>query len=389
MNNVYIIGTGMTKISEHWEKSLRQLLVEAALKAVDNALISLKDIEGIFVGNMSSGYLQGQEHLGSLLATWLGIQGVAACKVEAACASGGVAFHQAVLSVASGFYDCVLAIGVEKMSDVITNDVTSALIMADDQEYAASIGATFVGLNALVYRAYMERYNVKQEDIALFPVHCHKYAQYNPYARFRNTITVEDVLNSPLIADPIRLLDSSPTGDGSAAAVLCSENFLRKIGRRDELVKVLASSVATDTFSLNDRDDLTTLYASKIALKKALRMANIDINQINLMEVHDAFSILGVIHLEDLGFAEKGKGVNLIKEGQIEYDGRIPTNISGGLKARGHPIGATGIYQIVEVTRQLLDKADAKQVPDPTIGLAQNVGGVGGTISINILGKVR
>jgi len=383
-----VIGTGLTRIGEHWDRSLRDLITEAILMAIDDASISTKDIEAIYVGNMSSGYLQGQEHLGSLVATWLGVPGVAACKVEAACGSGGAAFHQAYLAVASGLYDCVVASGVEKMTDAITSDVTSALIMADDQEYVAYMGATFVGLNALVYRYYMEKYNVRQEKIAAFSVHCHKYAKLNPYAQFRREVTLEEVLNSPMIADPIHLLEAAPIGDGAAAVILCSENFINRLKLKRE-VEVIASTLATDSISLYDREDLTTLKATRVAVEKAYKIAKVSPRDVDVLEVHDAFSILGVIHLEDLGFARKGEGWKLIEDGEVEVDGKIPTNLFGGLKARGHPIGATGIYQVVEITRQLQGRAGKCQVSDPELGLAQSVGGVGGTVVINLLKRVR
>mgnify|MGYP000356633707 CR=1 FL=1 len=388
MRKVFVIGTGLTKIGEHWDRSLRDLITEAILAAVDDAAVEVKNIEAIYIGNMSSGYLQGQEHLGSLVATWLGIPGVAACKIEAACASGGAAFHQAYLAVASGQYDCVIASGVEKMTDAVTSDVTSALIMADDQEYVAYTGATFVGLNALVYRHYMEKYGVKQEKIAAFSVHCHKYAKYNPYAQFRREVTLEEVLRSPMIADPIHLLEAAPIGDGAAAVMLCSEDFLNKL-KLEKKVEVIASTLATDAFSLYDREDITTLRATRIAAEKAYRMAKVSPKDIDVLEVHDAFSILGVIHLEDLGFAKKGEGWKLVEEGELEVDGSIPTNLFGGLKARGHPVGATGIYQIVEVAWQLQGKASKCQVDNAELGLAQSVGGVGGTVVINILKRVR
>lgn len=387
LNKVYLIGGGATKIGEHWEKSLRDLFVEAALKAVDSAEISLKDIEAVYVGNMSSGELQGQEHLGSLMATWLGIPGVAAAKVEAACASGGVAFHQAYLAVASGLYDCVLVGGVEKMTDAIIYDVTAALIMADDYEYVAFTGASFVGLNAIVYRYYMEKFGVKQEDIALFAVHDHKYAVKNPYAQYQFAVSLEKVLESPNVADPIKLFECAPVGDGSAALVICSEDFAKKLGK-DFLVQVAASTVATDTISLTNRRDLATLEATVKAANRAYRIAKISVEDIDVIEVHDAFTILGVLHLEDLGFAEKGQGWKLLKEGELEKNAKIPTNMSGGLKARGHPVGSTGVYQIFDIYLQLIGEAP-NQVDSAEIGLAQSVGGVGGTVAINILRRVK
>ena len=388
LRRVYVAGLGATPIGEHWEKSLRDLMVESSLKAISNAGIDKKDIDAIFVGNMSSGYLQGQEHLGALLATWLGIPGVTACKVEAACASGGAAFHNAFLAVKSGLYDCVLAVGVEKMTDAVTSDLTKALIMADDQEYTAFVGFSFVALNALVYRAYMKKYGARQEDIALFAVHDHKYAVNNPLAQYRREVTLETVLSSPVVADPLRLFECAPTGDGSAAILLCSGEKMKSLGLEPE-VEVAASTVSTDILSLHDRDDLTTLMGTRRASEKAYRMAKISPEDVDVIEVHDAFTILGVIHLEDLGFAKKGEGWKLVKEGEIEKNGKIPTNTMGGLKARGHPVGATGIYQIYDVATQLLGRAGANQVDEAEIGLAQNVGGVGGTVSISILRRVR
>lgn len=385
MRRVFVVGAGATPIGEHWERSLRDLMVEAATKAMEDAGIERNRVEAIFVGNMLSGTLQGQEHLGALLATWLGMPGVAAAKIEAACGSGGAAFHQAYLAVASGLYRCVLALGVEKMSDAVTRDVTSALIMADDQEYVAYTGASFVGLNALIYRAYMSNYGARQEDIALFAVHDHHYAVNNPYAQFRREVSLNDVLQSPMVADPIRLLECAPTGDGSVALVLCCEDLVE----RDEVVEVAASSLSTDVLSLHDRVKLTTLMATRRAMERALRMARMDLNNIDVLEVHDAFTILGVIHLEDLGFANKGEGWKLVKEGEIELGGSVPTNLMGGLKARGHPVGATGIYQLFDLVLQLRGEAGNNQLDGAEIGLAQNVGGVGGTVSINILRRVR
>ncbi|RLE85289.1 MAG: thiolase domain-containing protein [Thermoprotei archaeon] len=388
MRKVYVVGGGAIRIGEHWTFSLRDLMVHAAEKAIEDAGIDKKDVEAIYVGNMSSGPLQGQEHLGPLLATWLGVPGVAGYKVEAACASGGAALHNAFLAVASGLYSCVLALGVEKMSDALTADLTSALIMADDQEYVAFTGTSFVGLNALVYRAYMERFRVRQEDIALFAVHDHKYAVNNPYAQFRREISVDDVLSSPLVADPIRLFECAPIGDGAAALILCSEEFTNRL-KTDVLIELAGSAVATDIFSINNRDDLLNLKATRIASERALKMANVDIKDVDVLEVHDAFTILGVLHLEDLGLAKKGEGWKLVKEGEIEVGGKIPTNTMGGLKARGHPVGATGMYQALEILTQLRGEAGKNQVEDAEVGLAQNVGGLGGTVTINVFRRVR
>ncbi|RLE81982.1 MAG: thiolase domain-containing protein [Thermoprotei archaeon] len=388
MGRVVVLGVGLTKVGEHWNKSIRDLFVEAALRAVEDAGIELSDIEAVIVGNMSSGYLQGQEHLGALMSTWLGLRGVATAKVESACASGGVAFHQAFLAVASGIYDCVLVGGVEKMTDAVTEDVISALIMADDQEYVASTGITFAGLNALVYREYMRKYGVKQEEIAYFAVHDHKYARDNPYAQYPFEVSLEQVLASPLVADPIRLLESSPISDGAAAVVLCSLEKAKSI-KSEGLVEVVGSAVATDILSPHEREDLTTLYATHVAAERAYKMAKVEPKDINVVEVHDAYTVLGPIHLEDLGFVKKGDGAKFVVEGNIEKDGKLPTNTFGGLKARGHPVGATGIYQIVEVVWQLRGEAGKNQVSDAEIGLAQSVGGVGSSVAVNIFRRLR
>uniref|UniRef100_A0A7J3X8M2 Thiolase domain-containing protein n=1 Tax=Thermofilum pendens TaxID=2269 RepID=A0A7J3X8M2_THEPE len=388
MRRVFVAGIGATRVGEHWDRSLRDLMREASLKAIQDSGLSKKDIEAVYVGNMSSGFLQGQEHLGSLLATWIGTPGVAAAKVEAACASGGVALHQAYLAVKSGVYDCVLVVGVEKMTDACTGDVTDALIMAEDQEYVAFTGLSFVALNAFVYRYYMKKYGVKQEDIAYFAVHDHQYAANNPLAQYPRPITLDEVMKSPLVADPIRLLESAPIGDGSAALVLCSEEKLKELDK-DVHLEIAGSAVATDVFSLHERADPTTLLATVRATRKAFSMASIEPRDVDVLEVHDAFTILGVIHLEDMGFAKKGEGWRLLKEGQLERDGGLPTNTMGGLKARGHPVGATGIYQVYEVALQLRGEAGKNQVPDPEVGVAQSVGGVGGTVAVHVVRRVR
>lgn len=302
MGRVFIIGAGATRIGEHWGKSLRELAVEALLAAVKDAGIDKHDLKAVYVGNMMSGALQGQEHLGPLISTWAGLAGVAAFKVEAACASGGAALHQAFLAVASGLYDCVAVVGVEKMTDALPHDVTAALATAEDQEYVVFTGATFVGLNAMVYKAYMAKYGVEQGRVAEFAVHCHKMAMANPYAQFRRKVSLEEVMNSPLIADPIRLLECAPVGDGAAALVLCSEDYLRG-SPRDELVEVVGSAAATDVFSVHERRDMTTLAASRKAAEAAMKQAGFEPRDIDVLEVHDAFTILGIIALEDLEYA--------------------------------------------------------------------------------------
>lgn len=385
---VFVIGAGATKVDEHWDKSLRDLAVEALLAAIRDAGIDRREVEALYVGNMMSGQLQGQEHLGALVATWAGLVGVAAFKVEAACASGGAALHQAYLAVASGLYDCVAVVGVEKMTDALPHDVTSALLAAEDQDYVAFTGATFVGLNALVYRLYMSKYGVKQEGIARFAVHCHKMAVNNPYAQYRREVSLEEVMSSPLIADPIRLLECAPVGDGAAALVLCSEDFLKR-SPRDEIVEIAGSAVATDILSVHERKDPLAMAGLRRATEAAMKRAGVEASDIDVLEVHDAFTILGVLSLEALGYAPPGKGWQLVSEGELEPGGRIPTNTMGGLKARGHPVGATGVYQVFDVVRQLRGEAGPNQVDGAEVGMTQNLGGVAGTVAVHVLRRVR
>ncbi|HDI75000.1 MAG: thiolase domain-containing protein [Thermoprotei archaeon] len=379
--NVVICGIGYTRIGEHWDKSLRELAVEASLKALEDS--GFDHVDAIYVSNMMSGMLQEQEHLGALVATYLGLRGIPACKVEAACGSGGMAIHQAFLAVSSGYYKTVLVVGVEKMSDRTTSEVTLALASAEDREYVISTGATFVGLNALLYRAYMLKYGVRQESIAKFPVIEHENALNAPHAQFRRKITLEDVLSSPLIADPLHLLECAPLGDGAAALVISCEEEAKN--NKCDAVRIIGSAAATDILSLYEREDLLTLYATVKASQKAYEMAGIKPKDVDLLEVHDAFSILAPISLEDLGFAKKGEGWKLIEKEEVALSGRIPTNTMGGLKARGHPIGATGIYQAVDAILQLRNDAGKNQVDNASVALLQSIGGVGGTVTVNIL----
>jgi len=371
----------MTSVSAKSGRSLSDLFVEAAKQALDDA--GVDKVDSIYVGNMMSGFLQNQEHLGPLMATALGREGVSTYKVEGACASGGVAVNAGVKALLSGLEEIVLVGAVEKMSGYSTAEVTTGLMMAEDRLKVASTGVTFVGLNAMIAREYMHKYGVTHESIGQFPVLCHQNALDNPKAQFRKKIGIQDVLQSPLVADPLRLLDCSGIGDGAAAVVLAPKDNAKKF--TDSPVEVAASAVASDLLSLYRRQDITTFEASKRASDQAYKLAHVKPNDINVLEVHDAFSILGVMALEDLGFVEKGSGTRLLDEGECERDGRLPTNSFGGLKARGHPVGASGLYQIAELALQLKNEAGKCQVPRAEIGLAQSVGGIGGTVAVHIL----
>lgn len=384
MSGVAIIGVGMTPVTTGSGKSLTELFVDAATQAIEDA--GVDRIDSMYVGNMMSGFLQNQEHLGALMATALGKEGVPSYKVEGACGSGGVAVNAGVKGILSGLEGIALVGAVEKMSGYTTPEVTSALMMAEDKARVGPTGVTFVGLNAMIAREYMHRYKVPHEDIATFPVLCHDNAINNPKALFHKKITVDDVLKSPLVADPLRLFDCSGICDGAAVLILTSMENARKF--TDTPVEIAGSAVATDRVTLYQRPEITTFEASRKASTEAYERAHVKPDEVDVLEVHDAFSVLGIMSLEDLGFARKGAGANLVKEGACAHDGRLPTNTFGGLKARGHPVGASGMYQIAEVALQLSNRAGKCQVPDASVGLTQSVGGIGTTIPVHILKRV-
>jgi acetyl-CoA C-acetyltransferase len=285
--------------------------------------------------------------------------------------------------VLSGLENSVLVGAVEKMSGYTTPEVTEGLMMAEDRNKVAATGISFIGLNALIAREYMHRYNLTSEDLAEFPVLCHENALTNPKAQFHKRISVEDVLRSPLVADPLRLLNCSAIGDGAAAIVLTELDKAREF--TDSPVEITSSAVASDTLSLHQRSDSTTFEASRKAATQAFEISHMKHDDVDVLEIHDAFSILGIMALEDLGFERKGSGIRLVKEGICAREGQLPTNTFGGLKARGHPVGATGIYQIAELALQLSNRAGKCQVPNAETGVAQNIGGIGTTVTVHVL----
>lgn len=382
MRDVAVIGVGMSQWGECWTKSLRDLFVEAALKAIDNS--GVDHIDAMYVGCMSSGLFNGQEHIGALLADYLGVTPIPAVRVESACASGGVSFRQAYMDVAGGFSDIVLAGGVEKMTDVDGADATYALGTAADQEYESFNGITFPGLYALMARLYMHQYGLTREELAAVPVKNHANGAKNPRAQFPKPVTVEEVLSSPKVADPLRILDCSPITDGAAAVILCPLEKARAMGKKIP-VKVLGIGQGTDTIALHSRKDLIFYNSTAAAAQKAYQMAGIKPSDVNFAEVHDCFSIAEIIALESLGFMGKGKAGKATAEGFTQLNGKLPVNPSGGLKAKGHPVGATGIAQIVEIAEQLRGEAGPRQIQGVRIGLAQNMGGTAASSVVTIL----
>jgi len=381
MQSVSIIGIGQTPVGEQWDVSIRDLASRAVIAALKDAGIDRPD--ALYVGNMLSGPLAAQEQLATLIADWSGLRGVEALKVEAACASGAAALRVGYMAVASGLHDPVVVCGVEKMTDLDGEEATIALMTAADADYEAIHGTTFISLNAMLMRRYMEEYKVPYEAFAGFPVNSHANAVHNPNAMFRQAIDRDTFLNARMIADPINLFDSAPISDGAAAVVLCSTERARELHRHP--VRIAASSIATDSVALHDRHDPLFLSAVYSSAMKAYQQAGIGPEDIDLFELHDAFSIISALSLEASGFAPRGQGTRLAVEGEIGLQGRIPIATMGGLKARGHPVGATGIYQVVEAVLQLRGEAGKNQVQGAHWAMTQNVGGVGGTAITHIL----
>jgi acetyl-CoA C-acetyltransferase len=379
MRQVAILGIGQTKIDEHWEKSLREIGGDAAFAAMQDA--GLEKVDSLYVGNMIAPIVNGQNQLGTFFADWIGLWKQEAVKVEAACASGAAAFRAALMAVASGDVDSALVIGVEKMTDKAGRDVTAALATAADADYEVEQGVSFVGLNALMMRRYMHEFGWKHEDFAPFSINAHANAVHNPFARLHERITVEKFERSTMIATPINLLDASPIGDGAAAVVIVPAE---KIMRQPRIL-VAASAAASDTIAVHSRKDPLFLQAAYESSKRAYQMAGITPDDIDVFELHDAFSIMAALSLEASGFAERGHGVRLGLDNEINPQGRVPVCTRGGLKARGHPVGATGVYQIVEVVQQLRVECGKTQVDGARIGMAQNIGGSGATILTHIL----
>ncbi|AIU68949.1 acetyl-CoA acetyltransferase [Thermococcus eurythermalis] len=386
MRKAVIIGAGMTPVGEHWKLGLRDLAVEALLNAMDDA--GIDKVDSLYVGNMISGPLVEQENLGALIADWAGLGNIPAVKIEAACASGGAAVQEGVKAVLSGLEDVVAVVGIEKMTDAWPSDTTRYLGYAADAEWELFHGASFVALNALVMRYYMKTYGYTEEDLALFAVNAHANGAKNPYAMFKRPIKVETVLKSPYIADPLKLFDASPVCDGAAAVIITTPEKAEELGvPKEKWVEVAGMGRAIDTINLANREDLLTLKAAKIAAERAYKMAGVEPKNIDFFEVHDAFTIMAALSLEALGVAKKGEGAKLAKEGQIAIDADYPIQTMGGLKARGHPVGATGVYQTVEAVLQLRGEAPS-QVPDAEVGLTQNIGGTGSNITVSIFRRV-
>jgi acetyl-CoA C-acetyltransferase len=381
LRDVAIIGVSQTKFGELWDTSFRDMITEAGLKAIQDSGIKGADVDAMYVGNMSAGLFVEQEHIASLIADQAGLNPLPCTRVEAACASGGLALRSGIMAVASGYHDIVISAGVEKMTDVV--DPSPIVSTASDQEWEAQQGINFPSLYAMIARRHMYEYGTTREQLAMFSVVNHKNGARNPLAQFGMEITVDQVLNSSMVADPLRLLDCSPITDGAAAAILCPAEDAHKY--TDSPVYVKASTQASGTIALHERKDITTIDSTVHAARKAYKMAGLTPKDIDAVEVHDCFSINGLLAIEDLGFVEKGKAGSFVEDGMTEIDAQIPVNPSGGLKSRGHPLGATGIAQAAEIVWQLRGEAGKRQVKDIEVGMTHNIGGTGGTAAVHIL----
>jgi acetyl-CoA C-acetyltransferase len=385
MRDVAIVGVGVTKFGERWEASLRHLITEAGLQALQDCKVSGEEIDELYVGSMSPGQFTNQELVAPLVLDSAGLSGthIPTTRVEGAGASGAMALRQAYLAIASGAADVAIAGGVEKMTDVPEKDVTRILGAASDQEWEAFIGATDTALHALIARRHMEKYGTTREQLAQVAVKNHRHGALNPHAQFQKEVTLETVLASPTIADPLRVFDTAPASDGAAALILAAADVAASYTKRP--IRITGAGQGSDFVSLSARETITGFAATQHAAARAFQMSKLKPKDIDVAEVHDSYTINEILALEDLGFCKKGEGGRYTASGATALGGERPVNPSGGLKARGHPIGATGIAQAAELVVQLRGQAGARQVKDAQRALALNTGGTGVVSVVHIL----
>ncbi|MGI0129155.1 MAG: thiolase domain-containing protein [Thermoplasmata archaeon] len=385
MREVAVLGVGMTKFGELWDRSFREIGIEAGLQALVDAKLSSGDLGALFLGNMASGSLIDQEHIGPLILDYagLGARHLPAVRVEGGGASGSLALHQGYLAVASGLYDFVVVGGAEKLTDVpdaTGNQITSS---AADHEWEVVFGATLPALWALVARRHMHEYGTTREQLARVAVHAHEMGSKNPNAHYRNRLTLEQVLGAGPVAEPLGVFDCAPLSDGAAAVVLGPLETAHRYTQKP--VRIAASQVACDTMAVQHRRDVTTLDSTVVAARRAFEQAHRAPADVRVAEINDAYTISALVALEDLGFSEKGRAGPDFEAGRFLSGGDLPVNMSGGLKAQGRPFGAVGVAQVVELVRQLRGEAKERQVAGATLGLAHDVGGTGATSVVTLL----
>jgi len=384
VEKVCVIGAGSTKYGKLAD-SISDITIQASVEAIDSAGIEPKEIKAGYISNVF-GVADKQVHLGPVVMSNLGISERPSLSIESACGSGSVSFREAFANVAAGFYDVVLVTGVEKVTHTGTEWTTTYFSYCSDFFYEGQAGASFPGLFASMARAYLTEFKATEEDLAMVAVKNHENGFLNPKAHLRKKITVDDVMNSAVVASPLKLYDCCPFSDGASSVILCNEKFAKD--HTKDYIRVIGSGRGGSPAALQGREHLTTIPSTKIAAEAAYKMAGITPKDIDFAEVHDCFTIAEIVDTEDLGFFEKGKGVEGVREGQTARNGGIPINPSGGLKSKGHPIGATGVGQIVEVFDQLTGKAGERTIKDAKIGLTQNFGATGASCAVHIFQSV-
>ena len=384
MEKVCVLGAGSTKYGK-LEDSITDITLQASVDAIESAGIESKDIKAGYISNVF-GVADKQVHLGPVVMSNLGISDRPSLSIESACGSGSVSFREAYANVAAGFYDVVLVTGVEKVTHTGTEWTTTYFSYCSDFFYEGQAGASFPGLFASMARAYIHEFKATEEDFAQVAVKNHDNGLLNPKAHLRKKITIDDVMNSAVVASPLKLYDCCPFSDGASAVILCNEKFAKDHGA--DYIEVLGSGRGGSPAALQGREHLTTIPSTRIAADAAFKMAEITPKDIDFAEVHDCFTIAEVVDTEDLGFFEKGKGIEAVREDQTKLNGQISINPSGGLKSKGHPIGATGVGQIVEVYDQLTGNAGARTVKNAKIGLTHNFGATGASCAVHIFQSV-
>ena len=384
VEKVCVIGAGSTKYGKLAD-SISDITIQASVEAIDSAGIDPKEIKAGYISNVF-GVADKQVHLGPVVMSNLGISERPSLSIESACGSGSVSFREAFANVAAGFYDVVLVTGVEKVTHTGTEWTTTYFSYCSDFFYEGQAGASFPGLFASMARAYLTEFKATEEDLAMVAVKNHENGFLNPKAHLRKKITIDDVMNSAVVASPLKLYDCCPFSDGASSVILCNEKFAKD--HTKDYIRVIGSGRGGSPAALQGREHLTTIPSTKIAAEAAYKMAGITPKDIDFAEVHDCFTIAEIVDTEDLGFFEKGKGVEGVREGQTARNGSIPINPSGGLKSKGHPIGATGVGQVVEVFDQLTGKAGERTIKDAKIGLTQNFGATGASCAVHIFQSV-
>ena len=387
MEPVNIIGVGMTKFGV-LDDSILDLAKSAAFEAMDDSSTVEAKFDHLFVGTQNPDEFVGRGHLSTVLTDALGLVPAGATRVETGPSSGSSAFEAAFAIVASGMADLVLVVGIEKMSEVDRGTASKILAKMMSLENETRYGATPTALAAMIAHRYMHDYGLTRDELSLVPVKAHRNGAKNPLAHFQKEITVEQVSNARIVADPLTLYDCCPTSDGAAAVVIASDKTVKEYGLSERAIQVLGIGHSTDYLAVQHRLSLTSMNASVIAADRAFTMAGITPSGVDVCELHDAFSILELVNMEDLGLVERGHAIQAVKDGLTEVSGKIPVNTTGGIKARGHPTGATGVAQIRDITLQLRGEAPkGLQVSDPKIGLTHNIGGFGNNIVVTVLKK--